>query len=129
MGYPRFPQSVPDPKIKDKRMRLLAQPAVLYVAYIRDKPIETYRMGPVLWGKGEIVCSYSFFDCWSGLRADGFWGMFFTAALMPGIQNRYDWIKREIQANVPAVGTYIDIRSLEQMMVSCCPKELEYLLE
>jgi len=129
MAKLKFPHPVIPILTGDERTRLLLQPAVLYCAWIKDQPIEEYWLGPVKWGKGGITCEYIFYNCQGAVCNRGNWGLPFWADIYEKIKSRYDAVKKEITENVPAVKTYIDIRTLEQMQVECCPKQLAYLLQ
>lgn len=119
-----FPHPVISMRFPTAKARLLYQPAVLYCAWIHDSPIEEWVSQGRLYGRAGYECYLIFYECSGGVVSRQYYGLTRWTELHPLVTEKYEYYKSEIEANVPAVKTYIDIRTTEQLLNDCCPPML-----
>lgn len=99
--------------------KLWWSPAVEYFGPIKDIP-------PFIWAPGLAHARYTTFriryNCGGGrIGFGGDIGMPMRAGPAAEIKSRYHDAKDMIRKRVPAFETFIDIRTIEQLRVRCCP--------
>ena len=119
-----FPHPIRWGVFHSKKAELLAQIAVMFCGWIHDRPVTSYVSKGQIFGEAEYQCYLIWYNCGGAVLSRQYYGMGFGSGLLPLIEEKYEYYKSEIEANVPALLTFIDLRTTEQLLNDCCPPML-----
>lgn len=108
----------------ESRVKIQNEAAVMKVLNLEDVPIDIHTHLGIPRAHAACIITLVYFNCDGQVLWKGRYGMADAYGKVEDITERYSYYSDMIARNIPAIGTFIDLRTTRQLLNGCCPPML-----